>query len=488
MYKIYKDGVLIWHPAEIDKSIINPTLTLEANKVGTFSFKIFPSSFAYGTFEPFKTIVTVKDDDEILFKGRVFSDEGDFETIHTIEAEGLLGYFNDSVVRDYSYQGSVRGFLEFLINQHNAQVDSFQRFTLGTVTVTDPDSNDSIKRSSTTMPKTWTEITEKLIEPLGGYLIIRYEPNGNYIDYLDDYPTQSAQSVEYAINLTDLNTKIRPEKFATCIIPLGAYKDNGDGRVDIKSVNSASDYIIDAPTAAHYGKIYDTVEYDDISNPTTLLQKGIAELHSRTRIPTEITVQAVDLHLVDDEIQSFRVGMYVPVRSAPHNVNDRVLLKALSIPLFEPENCTITLGFSRGSYVANNSAQTRKSIAAAENAARALVASQWITATGLSSKIVTTSPDYSAPKYRKVTDHVYISGAIEVDSTYSNGDPLFTMPAGYQPPRKTVQAMVENTYIVIMNVSGGGIVSIASASDFSGNTVSISSVGLINFGIDYFTD
>ena len=56
----------------------------------------------------------------------------------TIQCEGDLAYFNDSILRPYNFNGSIENYLYMVIESHNSQVGDDKKFTLGDVTVTDP--------------------------------------------------------------------------------------------------------------------------------------------------------------------------------------------------------------------------------------------------------------------------------------------------------------------------------------------------------------
>ena len=192
MFTIYADDRVLWTPKDPNKLLLSPTLSLEVNKVGSFTFKILPNHEFYDSLALMTTIISVVQDNRITFKGRVYSDDRDFRNIKKIKVEGLLGYFNDSIVRPYDFSGSPEEFLSMLIAQHNSQVEEWQRFKRGRVTVS---TDDYIVRSSSDLPTTWKEITDKLIAILGGYIVIRYEADGNYIDYLADYEDVSTQDI-----------------------------------------------------------------------------------------------------------------------------------------------------------------------------------------------------------------------------------------------------------------------------------------------------
>jgi hypothetical protein len=296
-----------------------------------------------------RTIISVCQDNRTIFKGRVFSDNVDFNKAKKVEVEGVLGYFNDSVVRSYEFTGSVEDYFTMLITQHNDQVEEFQRFKIGVVTVTDD--NDYITRTASSCPKTWDEINDKLIKLLGGYISIRYEADGNYVDYLADYTDTSAQSIAFAVNLLDLNLDCKANSLATCIIPYGAKNEETDEKVDITSVNNGIDYIYDADAVAKYGRIFEVVTWDNVTIPSNLLRKASLYLADKIKLLSKLTIKAIDLHLTDETIEAFKLGDYVQVFSEPHGIDERVLLTAYSMDLTNPSGCTITLGLEKTSFL-----------------------------------------------------------------------------------------------------------------------------------------
>ena len=346
MYYVKADGLTLWSPIDNGLKIASPTLSLEVNKIGSFSFKIYPNHKYYGALQKMRTVISVHQDDRTLFKGRVYSDTMYFRKIKTVEVEGLLGYLNDSIVRTYHYNGSVEAYFAMLITQHNEQVEEFQRFKIGNVTVT-----GSITRETANNPTTWDEINEKLIEALGGYISIRYEDDGNYVDYLSDYADTSTQDVVFSVNLLDLELVSDAESLATCVIPYGAPDEATGIPLDITSVNNGLDYISDAESIEKYGKIFEVVTWDDVIEPSTLLAKAKLYLSDKIKLLNTLTIKAIDLHLMDDTIEAFKIGDYIQVYSEPHGIDERVLLRAYDVDLSDPAGCTITLGLERAGFI-----------------------------------------------------------------------------------------------------------------------------------------
>ena len=75
MYRVYCDGLLLYHSNLELLKIFNPSVELELNKTGSFEFTIYPNHPYYNSIHKLKSIITVFQDDFILFRGRVLDDE-----------------------------------------------------------------------------------------------------------------------------------------------------------------------------------------------------------------------------------------------------------------------------------------------------------------------------------------------------------------------------------------------------------------------------
>ena len=76
-------------------------------------------------------------------------------------------------------------------------------------------------RANSDYVKTWEEINNKLIDNLGGYVLVRRAGNANYLDYLLDSPYMSTQQIELGENLLDVIKETRADDIIT-LIPAGA--------------------------------------------------------------------------------------------------------------------------------------------------------------------------------------------------------------------------------------------------------------------------
>ena len=347
MYRVYCDGFLLYHSKLESLQIFSPSLELELNKTGSFEFTIYPDHPYYGLIKKLKSIITVFQDDYLLFRGRVLDEEVGWHNEKHVACEGELAFLLDSIQRPYDFTGSIWDFLSILITNHNAQVDAEKRFTLGNVTVTDP--NDYIVRSDIDYVNTWEVIEKKLIELLGGYIVIRHEDGINYLDYLKEINLLAPQSIQFGKNLLDLKRVRKGEDIATVIIPLGAKLKDEEGkdtdtRLTINAVNGGVDFVQDSDAIAQFGTIVKAVIFEDVTDAENLKAKGQAHLADAVKAWETIDLTAADLATVNQDITSFHLGTQVRAESKPHGLNQLFIVSKLSINLLDPGANKMTLG------------------------------------------------------------------------------------------------------------------------------------------------
>lgn len=349
MYQIKLGSYVLYDLRDEEFILENPELNLEVNKVGSLSFSIYPNHPYFDRINKLSSVITVLKNNNIIFQGRVISEEQGLYNSKKFECEGVLGYLNDSIVRPYSFTGTPEEYFTNLINNHNNQVTEAQKLKIGTITVTDP--NDYITRSSINYASTWDILNEDLINKLGGYLKVRYESDGTYIDYLSDFNDTSTQIIEFGENLIDVLVKNDALDVYTAVIPLGAEIQNDDGtseKLTIKSVNNDLDYIVNQEAFNKYGLIFAPVEnttWDDVTVASNLLTKATNYLNNQAvMLKSSLELSAIDLNIVDSSIENFFIYEYVRFISLIHNINERYLLTKITIPISNPENMKITLG------------------------------------------------------------------------------------------------------------------------------------------------
>lgn len=385
MYQITCDGYILYDPRDDDLVVGGPKVNLEVNTTGDLSFTIYKTHPYYDKLKKMRSVFEVSDEIGVIFRGRMTNDSGDFYNSKLVDVEGAMAYFNDSTVRPYSFpedflddpayiqaaeSGNVVGFfLGWLIEQHNAQVEDFQQLKLGKVTVSDP--NNYITRSNTGYSTTWEEVKAKLFDSsLGGYLCIRYEKDGNYIDYLSEFELTNTQEITFGENLLDITNDSDASETYSAIIPIGgkitdeaeeqAEGASGSGEKvltisglpdgDITDdIVKRGDTIFSKSAVEKYGWVCAPVgqtTWDDVTEAQNLQKKGVSFLASGCMMLSEsVEVTAVDLHFSDNQIRSFRIYRNVVVNSEVHGHKKAVFpLSKLEIDIQNPQNTKITVG------------------------------------------------------------------------------------------------------------------------------------------------
>lgn len=350
MYKIFADDTLIYDSTLEDFKIGKGQVTLETDKAGSFVFSLYPDHPYYGRFVKMKTVVTVYKSGRIVFRGRVLNDSTDYWNNNVLTCEGELGFLQDSILRPYSITGTAAATFAQFIAWHNSQVDEFKRFKVGTCTVAD----DYIARENTGYESALDNLTSRLLQDsTGGHLYITHGDDGAdpvpTIHYLADFTEEAAQGVEFGVNLKNYAKKTDSADIATAIIPLGAEIDDGnsdteDPRLTIEKVNGGLDYVYSPAGVELYGWIFKAVEWDDVTVPAILLDKARAYVEQAVQTTITVELTAIDLHLLDRSIESYRIGQYIPVTSAPHGFQAALLCNKQTLDLLKPDNDTVTLG------------------------------------------------------------------------------------------------------------------------------------------------
>lgn len=221
MYTVYAGTRLLYHPKLVEDGFViyNPVVTLEANKSGSFQFTMPVTNSAYNFLEKMKTVITVYNDGEEIFRGRILNDERDFYNNKVIYCEGEMAFLLDSVIRPYtpSDPQTIREFLVDILAMHNAQVDEFKRFTMGQCDI----GTEQIFRWPVEDYTSAWSVIQGLLDYFGGYIRTRLENGVRYFDYISSYNHTNTQVVAFGENLLDISHYISAENVITTLIPLG---------------------------------------------------------------------------------------------------------------------------------------------------------------------------------------------------------------------------------------------------------------------------
>ena len=379
-YQIKCNEYILYDPRDDELAVIKPKFKLQANTVGSGSFTILKSHPYYANLQKLKSVFELNQDGECVFRGRMTGDSRDLNNRLSVDLEGVLAFTNDSIIPPFKFpedfakdagyiaaaeSGNVIEFFAgWILEQHNSQVQDFQKLKLGRVTVTDP--NNYLSRSSENYDTTWNTLKSKLFgSALGGFLSMRYENDGNYVDFLADFDLTNTQEVTFGENVKDIVLDSEATETYSAILPFGAKITPENGEEYTLTLESLPDgdlnddgdlvkkgnFIYSKSAVEQYGWICVPISestWGEVKKVENLKKKAMEKLAGdAVKLKSTITFKAVDLHFTDEEIQSFRVCRNVIANLPYHGIfGVSYQLTKLDIDVFNPQNTVITAGLT----------------------------------------------------------------------------------------------------------------------------------------------
>ena len=232
MYRILYNESTIFDPYGNENEVVtDASMSVEINAAAYLDFTMSRLHPLYDTIAERDGVVTLYWDRKILFQGVVESIDMDIQGNKSISCVSALDYLNDTVVRPYSTiageqeltaPSSVDGYFQWLIDQHNDHVlDAGKLFDVGVNQGANLQQNNFIYRSSTNNPTTASEITDQLLDSLGGYLTMRYVDDRRVLDLYSDIHTMNAQIIDFGVNITDFSKTIDTKDQYTALLLKG---------------------------------------------------------------------------------------------------------------------------------------------------------------------------------------------------------------------------------------------------------------------------
>lgn len=345
MYVIKVDGDILYTPELMDDGykVISPKLHMEVNTAGSLDFTLPPCNVKYDAVHKMKSIITVEQDGEEIFRGRVLEETTDFYKQKEIYCEGDMTFLLDSLQAPFTFEGTAVQLFTGLIAAHNAQMDESKRFVVGDVSGLDDET--VIQIATTTFADTSSTVQALLMDVYGGYMRTRLADGVYYIDYISEYTHECTQKIEFGVNLLDIDSQIDATELCTVLVPLGAVMDKGES-LTIAEVNNGILYIENEELISRYGRIYRTHTWDQVTDPAQLLELAQKYMQGITLSET-LTLLAVDMHLIDGTVDKIRLGDKVHLSSPPHGIDRVSVCAALDIPLQNSGKSEYTFGLPK---------------------------------------------------------------------------------------------------------------------------------------------
>ena len=343
--------------------VLSGSIKQAQNAINEFTFVIPMQNNLYQKLTPFQSIIQVVNlyDEEVEFEGRVLSVSNKMTStgfVQEIVCEDFLSFLHDSTQQYQKLKNSgAEAYLREILNQHNAQVENYKQIHLGTVTV----------KSLTDKPwrylgyeSTWDTIRDRIVSNIGGYLTLRREKSGFYLDWTSSVGENQESPIQLGRNIKSASREISFDGIATQIMPIGADEKNSQNQssdnkeeqgsdvtrkqIDISSVNGGKIWLEDAELVAKFGVIRKPVIWTEIDNPQVLKNRGLQYLRNQKIALAKWTVSAVERYLIDSRYAKFKIGNTHPILNAPLSGIERLQIIEKKIDILNPQSVDLVIG------------------------------------------------------------------------------------------------------------------------------------------------
>lgn len=354
----------IWDYRKSDNLMKSSTLDKELEAVDQFNFELIDNEIKLKSFLSF---VEVKNEvkNNVVFRGRIMTpttqmnEDGTYNTSYT--SEGAMAYLDDfipsyNMLTDLTPQQRFRE----LINIHNSLLgaDTYKRINIGTVSVTPkiPESetaeyDDTAYFILDPEKSILTHIRELILGVYGGEIVLKYEADGNYIDWVDKIGSKKSTELKVGKNMKSFQRQIDPTEVITRLIPLGSSEPTaweGSKRLEIvEDPRSGGKNYIDIPELiALYGIQTGVAIFDDEYTPDTLYDRGMKEkieiMKKYAKMTTEI--QLLDLFTIGLDPDDFERGNFYHTILPRYSIDEDLRVVGTSFDVIHPQNKSCRIG------------------------------------------------------------------------------------------------------------------------------------------------
>ncbi len=356
------DKVTIWDYRRDNNIMKSGTLDKSVDQIDEFKFELINDS---RQFESFLTLVEIKNElkNNIVFRGRILipsqhmAEDGIFNSDYTVE--GAAAYMHDSYPSYRFFESTTpKSYITFLVNEHNKQVESYKQIKLGTVNftmkeqVSEAVEYDTTKYAFTYLEKTvWQHIVDDCIGRWGGEILVRYEADGTYIDWLDPIGTKKDAVLRIGKNIKSFSKSIDPTNVVTRLIPLGPAEESAAGQSQrltiVEDSRSGGKNYIDIPELQKIYGIQNGIEiFEDEYTPDTLYNaaKRKVEDIKKNLVKQQMQINLLDLSYIGIDPDEYERGHQYEVFFEPFDVKEWMRIISTNEDITNPHNKSVVIG------------------------------------------------------------------------------------------------------------------------------------------------
>lgn len=356
---------IMYSPDKIDEGYIftSASFAVEIDKAGEASFTIPYNHPMYENIHKLSTMIVIKNDDRIVWFGRVYGIKRDFYNNKQITCEGALTFLNDICLMPFHYYeedeiqtGDTKTYhikpvcksdhLAYILELYNkrcskkrcVQINPCSEISASDANISGTDSYNTILQ----------ELQDKIIEDYDYSILTTYGLNEDGwvvpIFEIGRLPfSNCTQTIEFGKNLIYFEEYLSADELYSSIIPVGSgnisiFNDNNADDADSKIPIIDRNYYITTGLESSCGVIDKVVNFDSIEDRAILRTTGekILELGGGVTDST-FTINAVDLHLLDVNVDEIEAGASLRVISKPHKLDRYFVCLKTEIDMLRPD-------------------------------------------------------------------------------------------------------------------------------------------------------
>lgn len=329
---IYADGELVYGADIEGYNIVSCKAVLESNKAGSLKFDIPVGSEMYGNIKKLKTTVELRQGNDILFRGRLLNTSREIKNTLSYYCEGFLSWLVDIQLNPYTFSGSAATLFQNYLTEYNSRASDNRKIVFKSSDIT-----TSIGVTEEDYSSAWDQVKKVMINGVGGFVVPSLSDSETGVMFLSEYGASSSQVIQFGRNMIDFDEYIDASEIFTAIRPLG--KKINDVRVSLPEGFVTNQTAIDA-----FGRIERTIYFDEIEDESTLRTAAQNYLNSGIQSAMTLTIKAIDLHLLDVDVDRISLGDSVRVVSVPHNIDAYFICTKIEIDVLNPQNTVYTFG------------------------------------------------------------------------------------------------------------------------------------------------
>lgn len=375
MYSIYaflelndESAELVYDPNRINEgyTILAGSFINRIDSAGEASFTIPYSHPLYNRIRKLVTHIMIKDNDDVVWYGRVFSIKRNFVNSKIITCEGALSFLNDICLAPYRYYVKntkygqpgepeyvvepkiKKDHIEYIMDVYNTRCHKNRKVEFNILGV-EFYVGEIIEGCST-----YNTVLAEIKDMIGEYnyhLITSCGGSGRpkiTVEALQLPTFKCTQVIEFGKNLLDFEEYLNSESAYSCIIPLGegdksCFDDNGLDPIDSLIPLKDRGYYITG-TANDYGPIDRVVNFTGLKDPNELSAAAAKVFELGGGNPAaEFSIKAIDFHMLNVDVEEFKIGYSINVKSSPHKLDKDFIISEISINMLQPDNNSYTL-------------------------------------------------------------------------------------------------------------------------------------------------